>query len=26
VTNGVDILRFYFDGTNYYGTYDLNFS
>ena len=26
VTSGVDIIRFYFDGTNYYGTYDLNFS
>lgn len=24
--NAVDIIRFYFDGTNYYGTYDLNFS
>jgi len=26
VTNGVDIIRFYYDGTNYYGTFDLNFS
>jgi len=26
VTGGVDVLRFYYDGTNYYGTYDLNFS
>ena len=24
--NAVDVIRFYFDGTNYYGTYDLNFS
>jgi len=24
--NAVDIIHFYFDGTNYYGTYDLNFS
>jgi hypothetical protein len=24
--NSVDVIRFFFDGTNYYGTYDLNFS
>ena len=24
--NAVDVIRFFFDGTNYYGTYDLNFS
>lgn len=24
--NAVDIFRFFWDGTNYYGTYDLNFS
>jgi len=22
----IDLIRFYFDGTNYYGTFDLNFS
>jgi len=25
-SGNVDIVRFYYDGTNYYGTYDLNFS
>ena len=24
--NAVDVIRFFFDGTNYYGTFDLNFS
>ena len=25
-SDNVDLIQFYFDGTNYYGTYDLNFS